>query len=124
MSDFSSVKVEQIGGLPIIFQVLCDLKIHERIDKHFKTHGNWEGSSKGFIVCIWLSYIILTCDHRLCKLEDWVNERQNSLERLTGKSIRVKDFTDDKLGKLLDDFSDVDSWNLFESDINRSFIRI
>ncbi len=124
MSDSTDIKVEQIGGLPIVLQVLSDLKLGEKLDEHFRTHGNWEGASKGFIVCIWISYIILTCDHRLSSLEEWVEERQKSLEQLTGKSIRIKDFTDDKLGKLLDDFSDGEQWAAFETVINRSFIRI
>lgn len=124
MSASTDVKIEQIGGLPLILQVLLELKVGEKLDKYFKTHGNWEGAEKGFIVCIWISYIICTCDHRLSALEDWVKERQQSLEQLTGKTIRVKDFTDDKLGKLLDDFSQEATWAEFETEINKSFIRI
>jgi len=119
-----TLKIEQIGGLPIILKVLSELKLAEKIDAHFKLHGNWEGASKGFIVVIWISYIISTCDHRLSSLENWVKERQKSLESLLGEPIRVKDFTDDKLGNLLDEFSDTRAWSAFESDLNRSFIRI
>ena len=119
-----TLKIEQIGGLPIILKVLSELKLAKKIDAHFKLHGNWEGASKGFIVVIWISYIISTCDHRLSSLENWVKERQKSLESLLGEPIRVKDFTDDKLGNLLDEFSDTRAWSAFESDLNRSFIRI
>ena len=124
MSTNKTAKIEQIGGLPIITQILLDLKLEEKLDNYFKTHGNWVGAGKGFIVSVWISYIICTCDHRLSSLEDWVGERQKSLEQLFGKKIRIKDFTDDKLGKLLDEFSDTPTWHEFESDINRSFIRI
>ena len=120
----SEIKIEQIGGLPLILQVLLELKVGEKLDKYFRLHGNWEGANKGFILCIWISYIISTCDHRLSALENWVKERQQSLERLTGKTIRVKDFTDDKLGKLLDDFSQEVVWSEFEIELNQSFIRI
>ena len=98
MNTESTVKIEQTGGLPVILKVLSELNLAEKIDRYFQLHGNWEGESKGFIVQIRISYIISTCDHRLSHLEDWVAGRQKSLESLLGQPVRIKGFTDDKLG--------------------------
>jgi transposase len=120
----SETKIEFIGGAGLVLHVLETLNLRKLINDHFKLHKNWTGIDKGFIVCVWLSYIISRCDHRLSCLEDWVREHELSLSTQLGQRIDIKDFTDDRLGKILDDFSDSDRWRPFEISVNKHLLRV
>ena len=117
-------KIEKIGGASLVLSILIDLEIRELINSHYPVHGNWDGMDKGFIVCVWISYIISESDHRLSALEDWVKEHEKSLGLQLEERINEKDFTDDRLGKLLDTFSEEDRWNNFEKSANKKFISV
>lgn len=78
------------------------MKVAEIIDEHLaKPHGNRQGLSYGELAVLLLTYIVSEGDHRICCLEKWVCEHQNSLEGITGWSIREKEATDDRCGDLL-----------------------
>ena len=117
-------KIENIGGASAVLSILLELKVRELINSRYPVHANWRGIDKGFIVCVWISYIISASDHRLSALEDWVKEHELSLSLQLGESIHVKDFTDDRLGKILDNFSDEGKWNKFEIASNQQFIQV
>jgi len=123
MEKSEKVEVERIGGVPFIMEMLSEMCLSEKIDKHYPSHGNWEGLSKGNVVCLWLSYIIINCDHRLSYVSDWVASLEHSLGYLLGETVRQEDVSDDKLGHLLDEFSDIEIWSELEKDVNRCFIR-
>jgi transposase len=120
----SETKIEFIGGAALVLHILDTLNLRVLLNEHFKLHKNWTGIDKGFIVCVWLSYIISRCDHRLSCLEDWVQEHELSLSAQLGQAIDTKDFTDDRLGKLLDDFSDSAKWQPFETSVNKHLLRV
>lgn len=119
-----SIKVERIAGLPLIFNTLRELEIAEKIDTYYPSHGNWFGLSKGKVVEVWISYIISNCDHRLSHVSDWVSSLSLSLGILLEESIRPEDLTDDKLGNLASEFSNLENWKLFESSVNKSLLRV
>jgi len=123
MEGENTVKIENIGGVPIILSLLKEVGLAEKIDRHYPSHGNWEGLSKGQVVSVWLGYIISNCDHRLSHVSDWVSSLEMSLGQMLGSTVRPEDLSDDKLGHLLDEFGDMDRWVLFEKEINRNFIR-
>ena len=58
------------------------------------------------------------------KVEDWVGANRESLELLTGLSIRKADFTDDRLTIALRHLSEDERWNAMEEDLGKSLIRI
>lgn len=121
------VKVEHLGIFPIILKILYGVGLIEHIDSIYGRHGNWEGASKGVTTAIWICYIISRCDHRLSYVSSWVAERELSLNLILsewGYSVSAKDLTDDRLGRLLEDFSDIVSWNELEVQLNKSFIRV
>jgi hypothetical protein len=49
-----------------------------------------------------LSYIMSQSDHRLCAVEDWVNQQGQTLARATGWSFGAKDASDDHLASLVE----------------------
>ena len=88
--------------LPLLYKIVKSYGIIEIIDKHYALHGNWVVISAGQIVGVWLCYMLSECDHRLSPVEEWVEERLELFQILSGESnLRSVDFSDDKLGELL-----------------------
>ena len=71
------------------------------LDTHFPTHNNWEGLSLGWTAAIWLTHIRSTADHRLNQVQDWVAKHIQTLEDITGLTIRASDFNNGRLAIIL-----------------------
>ncbi len=111
--------------LPLLYSVIRTLGISKIVNENLYVHKNWEGLLPGEILEIWLCYLLCTGDHRLSCVEDWVSERIELLEvLLDGKAIRSYDFTDDKLGLLLEYFSREDSWDSIETGLNKNILEV
>ena len=64
-------------------------------------------------------------DHRLSRVEDWAGSRLHTLSHcLCFSGLSPKDFTDDRLGALLDRYSDEANWDRFESAHNKNLIQV
>jgi transposase len=63
-------------------------------------------------------------DHHKVTVEDWVREKHEILEQLTGLPIRKTDFTDDRLTIALRHLSSDECWNAIEENLGRNLIRI
>ena len=111
--------------LPLLYSIVRTLGISKIVNERIKVHKNWEGLLPGEILEIWLCYFLCTCDHRLSCVEEWLSERIELFEALSGgMSIRSYDFTDDKLGLLLEYFSDRESWDSIESGLNTNILEV
>lgn len=78
------------------------MRVAELIDAALPTpHGNRQGLSYGQLTVIWLAYMLTEYDHRMNSVENWVRERQQTLQLATRWRLNDKDFTDDRLADLL-----------------------
>lgn len=118
------VQTEPVEDLPILITKLERMKVRELIDRHFVLHGNWQGSSLGTVVTVWLVYILSEGDHRLSEVQEWVAARVNTLRLCLKTRIRPEDFSDDRLAIALNLFGDDRDWCLFESAMTQGVIRI
>lgn len=113
----------RIDDLPLLYAIIKQLKIGETVNKHLIVHGNWLGALPGEIIELWLCYMLSTSDHKLSSVEEW---SENHLEFLRVMSdlpdLSVQDFSDDKLGLLLDYVSVQNKWDLIETGINRRLL--
>ncbi len=71
-----------------------------------------------------MARILSQGDHRLSWVEKWVGERVETLERSTGGLVLATEWSDDRLGIILDLLSEEESWQEFESALNRRTIRV
>lgn len=111
--------------LPLLFTVIRQLGLASSINTHLKVHGNWEGLPLGELVELWLCYLLSTGDHRLSGVEKWSEQHLELLRVLSGyANLTSYDFSDDKLGSLLDYVSETSSWDRVESDINKSLLEV
>ena len=94
---------ERSDDIPLIIYWLLQLQLPEVLDAALPTpHGNRQGLSYGQLSVVLLAYIMSQSDHRLCAVEDWVNQQHQTLEQATGWSIGAKDASDDRLAALVE----------------------
>lgn len=111
--------------IPLLYAIIRQLKVGEIINDHIQVHGNWEGELPGGVLELWLCYILSNCDHRLCRVEEWSEQRLELLKAMSGsKDLTSYDFADDKLGTLLDYFSNQATWSAIETDINKQVLGV
>jgi hypothetical protein len=119
------LRVERIDDIPLLISLIQKIEVGKILDQEIKVHNNWEGLSLGKLAEIWLSYILSEGDHRLNQLEGWAMERIMTLRSLyEGEQLSRTNFTDDKLGLLLDYLDKSDYWSKVEQEVNKKIIRV
>ncbi|MCH8296242.1 hypothetical protein IH992_34620 [Candidatus Poribacteria bacterium] len=88
-------------------KTLEQMGIPRIVDAVVLPHGNRHGLSLGWLTTTWLTYILSESDHRMCEVEQWAENRMQTLNRLLPVPVHSKDFTDDRLADVLRYFSSV-----------------
>ncbi|NES24940.1 MAG: DUF4277 domain-containing protein [Symploca sp. SIO3E6] len=70
---------ERIDQLPLLISHCKKMGLQKLIEKHFPTHGNWQGLSLGWVIVVWLCHIISQQDHRLIYVQEWVEKRRQTV---------------------------------------------
>ena len=94
------------------------------LDKHFPTHGNWQGLSLGWVASIWLGHILSRADHRLSYVQPWAEKRLSTLSICTQQSVRALDLSDDRLEAVLGYLSEDEPWHRFEAELGGHLVRV
>lgn len=116
---------ERVDDIPLIVAKLEKSQLSDYINQYFPDHGNWSGLDGGKVAVGFLTYVLSCGDHRLSRVEDWVAERLHTLQHcLSHPELSAKDFTDDRLGALLDKLSYEEQWDKFESAHNKNLIDV
>jgi transposase len=117
--------VERVDDIPVLLATLQRLKVAEILDRHFPTGHRWKGElTLGNVACVWLAFITSQGDHRLCRVQPWVEANLHTIAACLGKPVRPLDFQDDRLADILDHLALDGSWEDCESDINQNTIRV
>ena len=116
--------IERIDDVPILLAQLEHMQIGQLLDRHFPTHGNWQGLSLGMVSVVWLSHILSEGDHWLNHVEPWAKPRLNCLQACLGQEVRSLDCSDDRLAAVLDYLSEDEPWQTFERDLGQHLIRV
>jgi transposase len=124
MADNLNVTTEQVDDIPVLLAQGKKIGVPELLDRHFWLHGNWEGTSFGWTSMVWLAHILSEGDHRLNQVEQWAEKRLHTLEISTGQRVRGQEWSDDRLGIVLDKLADAEKWKAFETDLNRRTFRV
>lgn len=124
MTNALSIVTERVDDIPLLLAQIEGMGIPELLETHFEAHGNWIGTGIGWTTAVWMARILSQGDHRLSWVEKWVGERVETLERSTGGLVLATEWSDDRLGIILDLLSEEESWQEFESALNRRTIRV
>lgn len=119
------MRIEYLDDLPVLGHYLLNGELVDLLNAHFPDHGSWQGLNGGKLGVGWLMYILSEGDHRLCHVEDWAEKRLDALGSILGEaSLRKIDFCDDRLGRLLDRYSDDEKWRRFEIDFGSNLLQV
>jgi transposase len=119
-----AVTTERVDDIPILIASAERMGVAELLDRHFETHGGWEGISFGKTMTVWLGHILHEGDHRLNHVQEWAGERLATLGRCLGEEVRALDMSDDRLALGLDLLGQEESWTAFEAELNGRIIRV
>jgi transposase len=106
---------ERVDDLPLLLGFLIKLRFPQLLDQLLPPHPLHQGLSQGWILTIWVAYILSQADHRKSAVRDWADGLRHTLEAVTGQAIRDVDFTDDRLTLVLQRLSDSETWNRLEA---------
>jgi transposase len=113
---------ERVDDIPVLLTQIQQMGIGKLIDKHFPTHGNWQGESLGSVAVIWLTHILSQADHRLNHVQGWASKRLESLKTLMGDSLQELDLTDDRLEAVLRYLNCDENWSVFEEELGSNLL--
>jgi transposase len=108
---------ERVNDVPLLLGFLIKLQFPEILDRHFPAHPLHQGLSNGWLITVWIAYILSHADHRKSPVQVWTEELQHTLETLTGQTLRPGDFNDDRLTLLLKRLAAPDAWEALEADL-------
>jgi transposase len=124
MADELNVTTERVDDIPLLLAQIRGMGIPALLDAHFETHGNWVGTSMGWTTGVWLAHILSRGDHRLSWVQKWVGEHKETLAHYTGQPVLATEWSDDRLGIILDLLSEDEVWQAFERALNRRTLRV
>ena len=110
MTNALSIVTERVDDIPLLLAQIEAMGIPELLETHFEAHGNWVGTGIGWTTGVWMARILSQGDHRLSWVEKWVGERVEMLERSTGELVLATEWSDDRLGIILDLLSEEEPW--------------
>jgi len=123
--EIREIKNERVDDIPLLLAMVKEMGIIEIFNTGLKAHGNWSGIGMGYVIGVWLTYIVSTGDHRKNRLEEWVSARKETIGRSLGiGEVERLDFTDDRLGIILAKMSEDESWAASERAVNERIIRV
>lgn len=115
MNEILQLTHTKVGDLPLLLGLIIKLDIPGIYDRKIKNHGLHAGLSGGWMLAIWIAFILTESDHTKYKVEDWVERHADLLSSLTGQKIRSVEFNDNRLGSLLWRLSKSEHWEPFEA---------
>jgi transposase len=118
------VITERVDDVVLLLHVMMQMQLPELLNEHLPRHWKQQGLDWGWVVVIWLSYILSEGDHRKVVVRDWVLQRQQTLEQVCGITIRDTDFSDDRLSIVLRQLSQASQWGMIESQLNQRTVLV
>ena len=111
---------ERVDDVPVLLGFLIKLGFPRALDRHLPAHPLHEGLSNGWLITVWITFILSQADHCKSHVRDWAADLHHTLESVTGQPFRPVDFTDDRLTLVLQRLSDSMVWARLEADLWQS----
>jgi transposase len=108
---------ERVDDVPLLLGFLIQLRFPETLDRHLPPHPLHQGLSNGWLITIWIAYILSQADHRKSHVQEWVDSLEHTIETLIGQPLRPVEFSDDRLTLVLKRLSDLTVWPELEADL-------
>jgi transposase len=124
MNNDLTITTEQVDDFPVLIAQMERMTVPDLLDRCFTVHGNWQGLNLGWVGTSWLGLILSVGDHRLNHVQRWVERNLRTVQGSIQQTVTGLDFTDDRLGNVLDALSNDEDWAAFETELNQRTIRV
>jgi transposase len=104
-----------VDDLPLLVALLRKLDVPGLYDRAIKDHGLHTGLSGGWLLTIWLVFILTEGDHTKYKVQDWVARHAALLSHLCERPIHDQEFNDNRLSRVLARLAVVRRWEQLEA---------
>ena len=118
------VITERVDDVALLLGQMMQMGLPEILDTHLPRRWNQDGLSWGWTAVIWLAYILSEGDHRKVAVETYVAGMKQTLSQVTGQSLRVLDFSDDRLAHVLKYLSQAKYWHPIEQALNERSVTV
>src|SRR3954465_2860022 len=108
---------ERVDDVPLLLGFLIQLKLPEILDRHYPAHPLHQGLSNGWLITVWIAYILSRADHRKSPVQDWAQNLQHTPQATIGQDIRPGEFSDDRLPLALKRLDADAPWEALEDDL-------
>jgi transposase len=117
VDDTLELTHERVDDVPLLLGFLIQLRLPEILDRHLPPHPLHQGLSNGWLITVWIAYILSRADHRKAPVRSWAKQLQHTLETLVAQTIRSVEFSDDRLTLVLKRLADPAAWGSLEADL-------
>lgn len=124
MQEHMEMGAECMSDVVLLLGQMKQMSLAALLDHRISKYQREQRVSLGWVICIWLAYIMSKGDHRKVSVQDWVRGMRETLKQATGLEIREADFTDDRLTLALQHLSGDELWNQIEQDLGQHLIRV
>ena len=124
MKEAESITTERVDDIPLLLAHMQRMGLAALLDRHFPTHGNWQGLSLGGVTMVWLAHVLSEGDHRMNHVQIWAEHRQETLRSCLGEPVAGRDLNDDRLAEVLHALSDDEQWRAFEHALSGQLLRV
>src|SRR5689334_5815593 len=62
---------ERVDDVPLLLGFLTKLRLPEILDRHLPIHPLHRGLSNGWLITVWIAYILSRADHRKAPVQAW-----------------------------------------------------
>src|SRR5512143_4115869 len=108
---------QRVDDVPLLLGFLSNLRLPEILDRRLPPHPLHQGLSNGWLITVWIAYILSRADHRKSPVQAWAQKLHHSLETLIDQRIRPAEFSDDRLTLLLKCLDSPAAWESLEADL-------
>src|SRR6266480_1915351 len=124
MQEQMEIGAECMSDVVLLLGQMKQMNLPDLLDHRMSRYQREQRVSLGWVICIWLAYILSKGDHRKLSVQDWVKGMRETLAQATGLKIQNEDFTDDRLTIALHHLNEDELWNQIEQDLGRHLIRV
>ena len=117
------IRSERVDDIVLLIGVMTRMGLPQALDNHIPVHWKQRELSWGWTAVIWLAYILSEGDHRKVTVETYVKNVQQTLSHAAGQTVSSLDFTDDRLGIVLNHLSKPSYWEQIEAELDQHTIR-
>src|SRR6266849_2532920 len=115
---------ERVDDVALLIGQMVTMGLPEVLDRPIPRHWAQRGLSRGWTAVMWLASIVTEGDHRKVSVETYITGMKHTLSQLSNQVIEPGDFSDDRLGHLLQHLRKPTYWHKIERDLNARSIEV